>query len=257
MAILATPFHDPERGYERIEIRADGTVYGERSYRVNSHDPVLAIVAPGVPRIGEPWSEVERSLKCEHIATEYLGGGDASPQEGGGHTIIRAQYSTRPITILPYEPGQAFTELSTQEASVTIYATLDGRSIAAGRGTTKETGFLEAVVYVVRDVGANGAGIDWAAIVAAMDKPINQSQITLPPLLGSETNITIPAGFARFKGATTPTPLPGNRLRIGYRLALAPDHLERWSEEDFEGNAVGSVQTGAIYEASDYSGLWA
>lgn len=243
---------DPRIGYERVEVREDGTLLGERLWRVTTGDPIAALLAVGVPRYRDRWSEAYPDLRVSRLATELLGGRDASPQEGGAHTLVRVEYTSRPIVILPQQPGESYTEVSTYDASLTVYATIDGRSIAAGRGAPKDEGGLGAIVHVVRSAGDNVLPV----IAAARAAPVNSLALTLPPLLGGSAPIALLAGQARYTGLSGAEPIPGGRIRYSHALRIAPDHLVRWRREDAAGNPTGPMESGEIYERSDIGVLW-
>lgn len=279
MAILGTLRRDDAGGFAyRLRETARG-LEGERNYEVNTDIEALAIAAPGVPKIGDPWGVgSEQELACVALSREVfrIGGIDGNGQGSGGLSRVQVMYGppaaggdfTRGLD------GRPWTELRFGSETITVKyphfrtrlasrQATEGEAvpppfdqIAGGDGAALEGATIEALVHVYVAPGAVGGYLARLLSLCSPDSRVNRDPLVIPRLQGTEHGWTLLAEQARMRAPEVRLPVAG-KLEVIVNLAVARDWRTLWQPEDSTGRGVpGVFYADNVYFSGDFAGLW-
>lgn len=250
----AIPLKNDRRFRWGVEAGLDGAI-GYKSYRVNTSDDGEAITAIGLPPLGQAFDPSLTGLTARQYLTFYEGGQRSVAGEGGW-TRVEVVYRTDAFGGSIQPPpgvGNDWTEVVNGQRTAQVIHTIDGRAIANGQGASKQVAQTELVVHQFRTEAAM-SGYPIASVVALKER-VNNAVVTLPRFLGLVgINYTWSAGQLRFIAPEFERPSSGV-VEILLRFETSADHLVRWRDEDEHGQAVGAVQSGAIYDSASFAVL--
>lgn len=254
MAIDGYLITDKDIGAPWIKESLDGVAEGYKCFHVLTHDEAAALKSGIADELKAPYSDLFPKLICRERRTEYVGGTDASPGDGGGITRVHCSYATKEVTVLPpQEPGTKWTETDFDIDQVTIYHAIDAAqgdpSIREGKGAGREV--TRQTVRVHRFVDKNVIGI---FDDAKFHNKVNSEKVTLPALQGSTKTHEAAPGTLLYRSAKI---IARDKVdELVFEMLYSTDHLEHWRAEGPDGEAVGPELTAKLYLDADFSGLW-
>lgn len=250
-----------EAGRAPVIVRERSGFRGRRIYRIDTVDEALAHEAFGLPLVGDAWSGEYSNLLCEGADIEYGHGGTAgNPSSGWSYATVNYLTPGLNGSLPPPVAGQRWTRIVPLAETTTVYYRWDaaGNSnpfkrlpIANGQGVNKEAGKIEAHVYTYHSL----AGVDIIPFLHAAEGHVNSDTVVLPAIYGTGQVFVMQPGQVRYR--TFEHDLKGSDvLELVHILAISPDHLARWIQEDADGKAYGPEITDEIYEPIPMAGLW-
>lgn len=282
------PLEDYDGGRASSLTRSQDGYEGTRYAMVLAADEGEALTAPGLPNVGDRWSDLVPGAIVQRVGpAQFFGGTDASnlrkwvvPIEYGA-----AQWGGAGSNPRYRMPGDAITELVTGVEQQTVYQPVtqfgtfwrkevdaDGAEIistppqspiANGEGTNIEIGTLFANVSVWYEPNA-AVNISRLTSLSRPSK-VNQYATTLPPIEFTSARIPMRIGQVRYRTFSyaielsgrnaldgSPTPL----LRVTHSLSLAESHEYVWQATDAAGEPVATYYRDRLYRLADFGGLW-
>lgn len=260
MTLIAVRLRDPDGFPERITDDVDGRS-GERSWRVNTANPSLALTAIGLPARGTIWSIDEPGLLVRIYNTIPMGGTDDIDGEGGW-TRIQVIYGGGGGGVIAPIPaiGNDWTESLPGVSGVTVYTGVGAAkcvNLNDGRGFTKEVGHIDFRVHQFITIAA-AAGYNWGRLYQLMRGTVNDAKVDLPNFLNLGFAMVLAKGQARYRAFSTGQPAEGV-VEISHEIVGREDHIVRWTVPDPKGVPVcpvPDIKTAPIYEDDDYAGLF-
>lgn len=242
---------------------------GRRWLIYNTRNADLLMVDPtasDLPQIGDPWSAQIPDLLCVDVRVIAREGTDG-PLGTGGWSTFELEYQTPGYSALGDRARRVkFSEISAEDAQVTQILTLDYGTtddgvgpgsvvIAEGRGIPRQTGTTTIRVHVPID---SVDDVDLARLIELTElNAINDAAIQIPAYrtTPAASLVTLQAGQARYRGYEWTEPDDRGRFFVVHTLAVARDHLARWTDEPV-GGTPPTERSGPIYPRRDFSGLW-
>lgn len=273
MPITADQPRDDDLFPEQLRLTKDG-YFGLKTFRVVTDVIEKAILAGGLPKIGEPWNEQDPELKacvCVEVGTPRRLGGRDSDQDGGdaggrvGWMAVPCTYATpNPTTFVVAERGKSYTEFDNGEDTDTVYKELErvellgvplvqGAPINNGDGAQRSKSRLSARITSWYDM--NYALPISLFVTLSNPSCVNDAPIELPRIFGTNRPLPFTRGQVLYKGWDEIGPDQG-LLKVVQRVELAADWHVRWVPEDSQGNARNGRVTSRIYEYANFTGLW-
>ena len=246
---------------------------GQRTYLVQLHDEARALEAPGVPRIGDPWSDDQPNLVAVSREARYQGGRETASAGAGAMMHIVVGYETPGrFGAAPVVPrlGLGYTELEGDPQTASRLFGIDppqfapdtlpagaawapGRvAIDNGRGADVEVWRLTA--FVTRFMEPSVFSVARLRELIAMAGTVNEQEYLLPPLFarGGPMLALLP-GQGLYRRPTLS--MNGELLAVRHEIALAPNHHVYWQAEDQQGRADGGVLVSQVYPARAWANL--
>lgn len=237
-----------------------------RVFWVSTRDEFAALDAPGVPRMSDQLSSSYPEMVVINRAARPLGGiNNAEGVNGVSEIIVTYGSMDSQFAILPKEvqpPGVKHTVITFQNESVEIGIDVDDNgnprynrsgpeTFNAGRPATKLAGRMVAEIY---DFKASTYQVPYPTLISiATDKALNKDQITLPPPIGTTTEIVLAPKQALYMGFRVEA--RPDALLIVHELAVAQNFDYKWAVIDGDAK-VTSQGTGQLYRAVLMGGLW-
>lgn len=235
----------------RFEQTADGTV-GVEDYRVQTPDPIVALLAAGVPEIGQP-NAFLNTLLCRKKNARYVGGdwcavnvtyategagGQITPEPFVGTSYSRIIPGT--TTIQRRYDVRIETDFNTYKSPING---LRGTTVTVGTMTLEVTAFPQSF-----------AAADLRTLIRlARRNSLNQDTVTAPPLLGTQISLAFDPGELKY--VTFEMDREGGLLRIRHYMEMAEDFDFVWYEEDELGNAVTGFRS-VVYPSEPFAGIF-
>lgn len=231
----------------RTELRRTDTGYtGTRHYKVDSDDETDALLAAGVPRIGDPWSPQLPLLAVRQVSRVWV---------GVGSSVMRADYSSPRASL--FDPGgQSHTELAGGVTTATVYQGVlasgapDGQAIEGG--APRKLGQLQVRVSAYFNPGEVTSTMlaGWLALSGWL----NSNPITLPRVGFTSAIFQLQPGQALYNNFEGPRE-QGDRVIVTHVLDVAPnfDYVQAIVNDKDE--VIGTEQR-RIYGQRVFTGLW-
>lgn len=242
----------------RLKIGERGQA-GTRWWLVDTDDETEAVLASGLPALGDPW-DVTRFGGCtvrDIGPAEILGGGSTGGHEGW--SVVPVQYSSNGYagqTPLPRDVSDQWSEIRGGSRGVQVYYGVDGSPgwqlpIHNGTGLSIESGDTQ---IVVRTHLPATAPIPLAKLISlSTPNKINDRQVLLPPIYRTSNRLTFNKGELRFKEYAVA--MVNNLIQISCTLVAARDHTAVWTKTNDKGLATAVVFS-QVYEEADFGGVW-
>lgn len=286
--LFAYPLEDYDGGRASTLTRGQDGYEGTRYAIVYAADAGEALTAPGLPNLGDRWSDLLPGSIVQRVGpAQFFGGTDA---DGNRRWLVPVEYGAAEwggATTTPRyrSPGDAITELVTGVEQQTVYlpvtqfgafqreqVTVDGlpvvstppqSPIANGDGVTIDVGTLGANVSVWYEPNASVN----VSRLTSLSRPskLNLLELTLPPVEFSTARIAMGKRQVRYRSFSygieftgrngvdgSPTPL----LRVVHNLVLAESHDVIWQATDAAGEPVATYYRDRVYRDADMEGLW-
>lgn len=252
----ATPRIDGSSGFVWSIREAEDGADGVQNWIVDTTDFALALLAAGLPRLGEAYSSEFPTLTCREREVHELGWGDAV---GEGHVRVECRYRT-PNSGGTIDPGigNDYTVPRPVQGSVQVlYGINESRQIGNGAGAPKFQGYVDFEAHAFRTKGDFIQNNGWQqALVALLTDPrVNDGTVRLPPLLGIGFDVTFSAGQLLLTDYSYQPHDQQGLVEVVMGFSARVDHLVRWRLQDADGNAVGDEQATAIYAQASFAGL--
>lgn len=244
--------------------RTVGGWKGTKHFRVNTADATEAMLDPELPKVGDPWSARLPYLECVQVGpSEKIGGYHTGPDVGW--TRVPVEYQTPDASIIrkATPDRRSWTEISFAAATDTIYRPLVRVAggggppffpINNGNGVEIPTGSIFAKVTANFATPSEVPALSRLKNLARPAK-LNQEQITLPRIYGTELAYSIGPLQALYRGWEGPKLVDGY-LQIVHQIELAETFLYAWGAQDDKGNLTMDTVIDQIFDASTFGGLW-
>ena len=233
-------------------------------YDIDTGDEILALGAAGLPALGSAYSAQYPLAVALRRSIEYQGGSNDPATGLGGWCRARIEYAP-PGTlgkIVPTSGGlpQTYSEFGVQSDSITVYNPPDDLGgqpgpplppLNNGRGANRQRTTVSVQVHVFKPLSFEP--LQLLQFVLAYRDTTNAAQISLPPLLGTFSPLSIEPGQALYSGGTISR--QGNSIEIVHTIRLAEDFLERWQHERADGSPTGPILTGKAYPEAFWPSL--
>ena len=280
------PLSDDLNGYVSTIRRTTRGYEGVRYARVFATDEASAIIAPGLPAIGDTWPNLPGCIVQELGEPVRFGG--RIDESGSQFWIIPVRYQTpRPTALAATRyrvPGEAITEYFNNSENITIFSPVGG--IPAGRAKLDANGnpTADPVVDTPTNNG-DGASVPFMklgarvhvwydpnqppdmGLFARLGQPaaVNNAPVSLPPrdysIVRQNFNAyeVLYAGFAEsieLSGRPGLDGTPKALLRVTHTLMLAGTHDVVWGSVDERGAPTGDKYADIVSAETDFTGLW-
>lgn len=278
MAITVSWPDDPINFPRVITSDGQGRTMTQTALVQGTDDIAVAIIATGIPRVGDQWGSSSGLFRTTAEATRW-GGADHQGNNTGGACKVKCNFSTAGYINWQYPvtgPESNYTEINYTRRSVQVvwgwnpggpFAPSndhDSGPINNGEGIAKEVANFACKVHaytlnpssvdMVRmlNLGAKGSRNANAMTLPKFKTPPGFPQ-TPPPL-----NFGI--GQVRYLGPESSQWIAsqtgqGYVYEIVHLLEVAPDWLVQWTKTDKDGIPQAS-SAAHIYDLADLGGLW-
>jgi hypothetical protein len=233
---------------EKLTRLAGSEWEGLRWFHADTDDVTEAMLASGLPAIGDPWDLTNLpDLVVTRVGPPAGAWGRAGATGMSGTILIPVAYRTPGIQVLPYEVGDAWTEIASGQSSIQVQTGLiyDGTNwvpdlmlpaINNGQGMQKVVGTLEArVTAVYSESGYHAKKNTWGQYTA--EACFNGDAFTVPPIRGGVTPHAIAAGEAQYMGFEMEM-IGKGKVRATHRLSLWGTNTYTWFETDEAGMPI-------------------
>lgn len=282
MAIQAVPVRNSS-GYEWGVTRAD-PITGVQNYKVNTDLEEIAVFAPGLPQIGDPWEATGdlADLFCVQVGPAVrLGGKDTTGNGDGGHCRVPVLFEglSGSSFNIPQD-GRRWTELRLITGTKTVkfplrrwrvenvpgvlppppaYSSPEYSGpldpIENGDGCSVVATGIEARVHRYYSLGVQ---LDFSkSLQLSTPRPrVNAAQLSLPRINGFSNTWDLGPRQALYVGVEPPS-VDGRFVKVTHVLQLADDWRFVWQPKRREGDVIrGLTYFDETYEAGDFDGLW-
>ena len=238
---------------------------GVRFFFADTDDVTKAMLAAGLPAIDDPWDPVDLpDLKATRVGPPAGAWGREGASGMSGTILIPVQYKTPGIKVLPYEIGDAWTEIASGQSSVQVQTGLvySGGSwvedtllpaINGGQGAQKTVGNVEArVIAVYSEANLHTKKNTWAQY--ATEACFNSDAFTMPPIRDGTTLFAVDPDKAQYMGFEMEM-IGKGKARVTHRLSLFGAPFYRWFELDEEGMPMGAIFNARLWPSRPFAGL--
>lgn len=235
---------------EKLTRLSDTEWDGVRFFWANTDDVTEAMLAAGLPAIDDPWDPVNLpDLKVTKIGPPAGSWGQEGATGMSGTILIPVYYKTPGIQVLPYEIGDAWTEIASGQTSIMVQTGLvwsggewkrdtTKPAINNGQGMQKTVGIVEARVTVIYSEAVFITKKNtWAQL--ATEQAFNDGAITIPPVRYGTTRLAIESGKAQYLGFEMEA-IGKGKIRVTHRLGLFGANEYKWFELDEQGKPIGT-----------------
>lgn len=274
MPIEAKEFRDTVNGKAGYLKRARAGFEALRYFQVNSDLEHVALFAPGLPKIGDPYSQDEELRLCvvtDIGPTERMGGMDRGDGTGGGLTYVPVRYqSLSSVGGGGNEPPRPQAHLDTwctvrtslETQPITLPVDEDdvpdeaAAQIMNGEGTTRPAVVCDYLVSVAYDERRGVPDLDR---FDALGDPChtNRGAVTFPPILRTDLRRTKAPGECLYKGYEMAQ--DGDLLVVTHTIAVrSRGELSwkfTWELKDDRGE-VTAIMESRLVPSADWTGLF-
>lgn len=278
----AQRIHNSEH-YDEITQDVNGYT-GRRTYKVNTGDVAEAMMATGLPALGEPWNAALPQLVVTRIGPVNAWAHKPATSTDNGWCYIPVEYSTPSgggtgRTDPPPAPNLRHTVLTYTERQTTVYKGLvpnsndpnpstsapavsqTGAVIEADDGTLligDGEGAPKSTAATVCTVHAWHAEDDPFAIEplieASTDPPVNDDQVQLPAIYGSGQPMQCAKGTLRFVGYELT--FESGLWHLQTKFERAVNHYHYWAAVNEKGQpAAEKIYASKVYRNAPFQQL--
>ena len=248
--VTATEMFDNAQGcYPTVEDAEQGLV-ATRFFRVNTHSPVLAINATGLPRKGDSHPDVA-NLFCTSVRPKYRAGTDTATNNGWHYVTVgyaANSFSGDSSAV----PGQKFTEYSSATQQAQVIEDISGNPVPP---SSKEVNLteLKVVAYVASELSSLQAFVN-------IQNKINGNSVDFPRIRGFTDAALTAAPGQLLARSCVPEVVEGKigLVKLTYTFGYGPPgaFLLNYRDQDADGKPVGPVKTADIQGTVNYPALW-
>lgn len=238
---------------------------GVRYFWADTDDVTEAMLAAGLPSIDEAWDPVNLpDLKVTKIGPPAGSWGQEGATGMSGTILIPVYYKTPGIQVLPYEIGDAWTEIASGQTSIMVQTglVLSGGdwvpdtllpAINNGQGTQKTVGVVEArVIAVYSEANYHAKKNTWAQY--ATEACFNSDAFTLPAIREGSTTHAIGVEQAQYMGFEMEM-IGKGKVRATHRLSLFGSPYFKWFELDEEAMPIGTQFSARLWTSRPFAGV--
>lgn len=238
---------------------------GLRWFHADTDDVTEAMLASGLPAINDPWDLANLpDLKVTRIGPPAGAWGRAGASGMSGTILIPVYYRTPGIQVLPYEIGDAWTEIASGQSSVQVQTglVLSGGNweldtllpaINGGQGAQKTVGNVEArVIAVYSEANFHAKKNTWAQY--ATEACFNADAFTMPPIRDGTTLFAVDPDKAQYMGFEMEM-IGKGKVRVTHRLSLFGAPFYRWFELDDAGMPIGTAFSARLWPSRVFANV--